>query len=59
MIEINSTENAVVQNCVFDGPTYTVVDDRLYNEQIQLDRNTVLHFGWKSDESRWNCKTIS
>ena len=36
-IEINSTENSVVQNCVFDGPTYTVVDDRLYNEQIQLD----------------------
>lgn len=36
-IEINSTENAVVQNCVFDGPTYTVIDDRLYNEQIQLD----------------------
>ncbi len=36
-IEINGTENAVVQNCVFDGPTYTEVDDRLYNEQIQLD----------------------
>lgn len=36
-IEINSTENAVVRNCVFDGPTYTSVNDGLYNEQVQLD----------------------
>lgn len=36
-IEINSTENAVVQNCVFDGPTYTSVNEGLYNEQLQLD----------------------
>ena len=37
MIELNSTENAVVTNCVFDGPTYTVVPENIYNEQIQLD----------------------
>ncbi len=37
MIEINSTENAVVRNCVFDGPTYTSVNDILYNEEIQID----------------------
>ena len=37
MIEINSTENAVVRNCVFDGPTYTSVSDILYNEEIQID----------------------
>ncbi len=37
MIEINSTENAVVRNCIFDGPTYTSVNDRLYNEEIQID----------------------
>lgn len=36
-IEINSTENAVVKNCVFDGPTYTSISEILYNEQIQLD----------------------
>ncbi len=36
-IEINSTENALVQNCVFDGPTYTAISDILFNEQIQLD----------------------
>ncbi len=37
MIEINSTENAVVRNCVFDGPTYTSVNEILYNEEIQID----------------------
>ncbi len=36
-IEINGTENAVVQNCIFDGPSYTVKSDILFNEQIQLD----------------------
>ena len=38
MIEINSTENAVIQNCVFDGTSYTRIHEDLYNEQIQLDR---------------------
>lgn len=37
MIEINSTENAVVENCVFDGPTYTFIPENLLNEEIQLD----------------------
>ncbi len=37
MIEINSTENAVVENCVFDGPTYTSINEGLFNEEIQLD----------------------
>ncbi len=37
MIEINSTENAVVTNCVFDGPTYTAIHEKLLNEEIQLD----------------------
>lgn len=36
-IEINGTENAIIQNCVFDGPSYTVNSDILFNEQIQLD----------------------
>lgn len=36
-IEINGTENTTVQNCVFDGPSYTVKSDILFNEQIQLD----------------------
>ncbi|MBO5934853.1 MAG: hypothetical protein J6Q94_05125 [Clostridia bacterium] len=37
MIEINATENAVVRNCIFDGPTYTSVNENLYNEEIQID----------------------
>lgn len=37
MIEINSSENAIVENCVFDGPTYTLIPENLLNEQIQLD----------------------
>lgn len=37
MIELNSTEKAVVANCVFDGPTYTSIPESLLNEQIQLD----------------------
>ena len=36
-IEINGTENATVQNCIFDGPSYTAKSDILYNEQFQLD----------------------
>lgn len=36
-IEINSTENAVIKNCYFDGTTYTVVNDALKNELLQLD----------------------
>lgn len=36
-IEINGTENATIQNCVFEGPSYTRHSDILFNEQIQLD----------------------
>ncbi|MBR2885727.1 MAG: right-handed parallel beta-helix repeat-containing protein [Clostridia bacterium] len=36
-IEINGTQNATVQNCIFDGPSYTFKTDILFNEQIQLD----------------------
>ncbi len=36
-IEINGTQNAVVRNCIFEGPTYTTVNDELLNEQLQLD----------------------
>lgn len=37
MIEINSTENATVSNCIFEGNSYTMVPENLLNEQIQLD----------------------
>ena len=37
MIELNSTESAIVEKCVFDGPTYTAVHENLLNEEIQLD----------------------
>ena len=36
-IEINGTENMTIQNCVFDGPSYTFKTENLFNEQIQLD----------------------
>ena len=36
-IEINGTENTTIQNCIFDGPSYTGKSDILFNEQIQLD----------------------
>ncbi|MBE6772592.1 MAG: hypothetical protein E7544_00050 [Ruminococcaceae bacterium] len=37
MIELNSTSNATVKDCVFDGPSYTYIPENLLNEQIQLD----------------------
>ena len=36
-IEFNSTENAVIRNCVFDGTTCPLKCDELHNELIQLD----------------------
>ena len=36
-IEINSSENAVIENCIFDGHSYTSVSENLFNELIQLD----------------------
>lgn len=37
-IELNSTENATVRNCEFNGQTYVYRGDELKNEMIQLDR---------------------
>ena len=45
MIEINSTENATVTNCIFDGPTYTMIPEKLLNEQIQLDHSQEGSYG--------------
>ncbi len=36
-IEINSTENAVIEGCVFDGYSYTSINENLLNELVQLD----------------------
>ncbi len=36
-IEINSSTNTTVRNCYFDGPSYTEINEELFNEQIQLD----------------------
>lgn len=44
-IEINGTENAIIQNCVFDGPSYTLKSDILFNEQIQLDMSREGSYG--------------
>lgn len=44
-IEINGTENATIQNCIFDGPSYTYKDERLYNELIQLDMSRYGAYG--------------
>lgn len=37
-IEINSSENVLIQGCIFDGPSYTYIPEELLNEMIQLDR---------------------
>ncbi len=37
-IELNSTENATVRNCVFNGQTYVFRGEELRNELLQLDR---------------------
>ncbi|MDO4847919.1 MAG: glycosyl hydrolase family 28-related protein [Clostridiaceae bacterium] len=37
-IELNSTENATVRNCEFNGPAYVFRDVELKNEMIQIDR---------------------
>lgn len=44
-IEINGTENTTIQNCVFDGPSYTMKNEGLYNEQIQLDMSRQGSYG--------------
>lgn len=44
-IEINSSENVTVKNCFFDGTTYTVINDGLRNEMLQLDCASVNSYG--------------
>lgn len=44
-IEINATENATVQNCYFDGPSYTFISENLLNEQLQLDLSKYGSYG--------------
>ena len=44
-IEINGTENVKIQNCIFDGPSYTVKSEILFNEQIQLDMSRKGSYG--------------
>ena len=36
-IEINSTQNALITDCVFEGASYTVIRENLTSEMIQLD----------------------
>lgn len=55
MIEINSTENAVIDGCVFDGPSYTLIPENLLNEQIQLD---LAHEGSYGPVYNCDCKLI-
>ncbi len=44
-IEINSTENAIIRNCVFNGHTYPLKCDELHNELIQLDWPHIKSYG--------------
>lgn len=44
-IELNSTQNAVVRNCVFDGKSYTAMRDNLTSELIQFDAPKVGTYG--------------
>lgn len=36
-IEINSTKNALVADCIFDGPSYTAIREDLTSELLQVD----------------------
>ena len=44
-IEINSTENAVIRGCTFNGASYTLKCGELHNELIQLDWPHVKSYG--------------
>lgn len=44
-IELNSTENAVIENCVFDGTSYTAIRDNLTSELIQIDAPKIGTYG--------------
>lgn len=36
-IELNSTRNALISDCIFDGTTYTAIRDNLTSELVQID----------------------
>lgn len=44
-IELNSTKNALVTDCVFDGISYTAVRENLTSELIQVDAPRVGTYG--------------
>lgn len=44
-IELNSTENALVAGCFFDGTNYTVFRDNLTSELIQVDASYIGTYG--------------
>ncbi len=44
-IELNSTENATVRGCTFNGRAYTLKCDELHNELIQLDWPHINSYG--------------
>lgn len=44
-IELNSTENALIENCVFDGTSYTAIRDNLTSELIQVDAPRIGTYG--------------
>lgn len=44
-IELNSTKNATVSDCVFDGTSYTAIRDNLTSELVQIDAPRVGTYG--------------
>lgn len=44
-IELNSTRNALVEGCVFDGTSYTAARENLTSELIQIDAPRVGTYG--------------
>lgn len=44
-IELNSSENVLVTNCIFDGPSYTAMREDLTSELIQLDAPRTWTYG--------------
>lgn len=44
-IELNSTKNALIADCIFDGTTYTAMRDNLTSELVQIDAPRVGTYG--------------
>ncbi len=44
-IEINSSENILVKDCLFDGPSYTAMREDLTSELIQIDAPKIGTYG--------------